>query len=146
MNCGNCEKKVYRAEMLKVNSEIFHHYCFKCEVCQRKLNLGNFATMEKKFYCKPHFFERFKKQGGRYKKQSLNADNKENFSPVNNIPKDKVKKVQIKLKPRGETKLDEVSTLQNEIVKLKALLDEEKTKTQRFQIFLEKLTNITTTA
>jgi gelsolin len=62
--CTACGKAVYANEQLSVEGAIFHKVgCFKCTECSQTLKLGNFASMEGKYYCKPHFKQLFLSKG-----------------------------------------------------------------------------------
>lgn len=50
-----CDKTVYVLEKIECDGRVFHKTCFKCEHCKRTLSLGNFAGLQGKLYCKPHF-------------------------------------------------------------------------------------------
>jgi len=64
--CKVCQKRVYEMEKIVADKNIYHKMCFKCSHCKRILSLGNFAAMNGKLYCKPHFLELFKSGGGNY--------------------------------------------------------------------------------
>lgn len=53
--CVVCQKAVYLTEKLVADEAIFHKTCFKCCHCSKTLSLGNYASLEGKYYCKPHF-------------------------------------------------------------------------------------------
>jgi len=62
--CKACGKAVYANEQLSVEGAIFHKTgCFKCAECNCTLKLGNFASMEGKYFCKPHFKQLFLSKG-----------------------------------------------------------------------------------
>eukprot|EP01088_Endostelium_zonatum_P001403 TRINITY_DN1170_c0_g3_i1.p1 TRINITY_DN1170_c0_g3~~TRINITY_DN1170_c0_g3_i1.p1 ORF type:complete len:789 (-),score=393.94 TRINITY_DN1170_c0_g3_i1:47-2227(-) len=61
--CEVCSKRVYPMDKLSVDEKTFHKTCFKCEHCKRTLSLGNYASLNGKYYCKPHFKQLFKEKG-----------------------------------------------------------------------------------
>jgi len=61
--CVVCNRRVYEMEKLIADKSVFHKPCFKCCHCNRVIRLGNFASLEGKFYCKPHFKELFRIKG-----------------------------------------------------------------------------------
>jgi len=60
-DCSVCAKAVYMAERLIVEDKdgkrLFHQNCFKCTVCQLKLDLRNYGSSEGMIYCKNHLKE-----------------------------------------------------------------------------------------
>jgi len=50
-------------EELKVEGEVFHKTCLRCSHCNNTLKLGNYASMDGVFYCKPHFKQLFASKG-----------------------------------------------------------------------------------
>jgi len=64
--CDFCNKTVFKLEEFKVDGAVFHRQCFKCTMCKGKLTIGSFASVNRKFYCKPHYHELFAKSGGSY--------------------------------------------------------------------------------
>eukprot|EP01111_Echinosteliopsis_oligospora_P010476 TRINITY_DN3266_c0_g1_i1.p1 TRINITY_DN3266_c0_g1~~TRINITY_DN3266_c0_g1_i1.p1 ORF type:complete len:396 (+),score=112.65 TRINITY_DN3266_c0_g1_i1:149-1336(+) len=65
--CTACAKTVYVAEKIVVEDKddrkTFHKNCLKCSHCQKVLSLGNYASMNGVFYCKPHFKQLFATKG-----------------------------------------------------------------------------------
>ncbi|PRP88078.1 hypothetical protein PROFUN_04169 [Planoprotostelium fungivorum] len=61
--CKVCGKTVYTMEELKVEGETFHKTCLRCTHCNNTLKLGNYASMDGVFYCKPHFKQLFASKG-----------------------------------------------------------------------------------
>jgi len=62
--CVTCGKSVYPMEMLKADEKVFHKTgCFKCSHCNSTLKLGNYAALQNKYYCKPHFKQLFALKG-----------------------------------------------------------------------------------
>jgi len=61
--CAACNKTVYLTERIATDTEVFHKMCFKCCHCSQVIKLGNYASLEGKYYCKPHFKQLFAKKG-----------------------------------------------------------------------------------
>jgi len=61
--CSVCGKTAYPMETIVEQNIIFHKNCFKCAHCNNKLKVGNFAALQGKFYCKPHFKQLFLSKG-----------------------------------------------------------------------------------
>lgn len=61
--CESCNKTVYPMEKLSADKKVFHKTCFKCTECKSTLRLGNYAALQGKLYCKPHFKQLFKAKG-----------------------------------------------------------------------------------
>lgn len=65
--CGACGKSVYATERIvvedKEDRQTFHKTCLKCSHCQVVLTLGNYASMNGVYYCKPHFKQLFAAKG-----------------------------------------------------------------------------------
>lgn len=65
--CTVCNKTVYLAEKIvvedKEDKKTFHKTCLKCSHCKCTLSLGNYASMQGIFYCKPHFKQLFATKG-----------------------------------------------------------------------------------
>lgn len=65
--CAVCGKTVYLAEKIvvedKEDKKTFHKTCLKCSHCKCTLSLGNYASMQGIFYCKPHFKQLFATKG-----------------------------------------------------------------------------------
>jgi cysteine/glycine-rich protein len=64
--CVVCDKSVYEIEKLVADERVFHKTCFKCGHCSKTLSLGNYASINEKTYCKPHFKQLFAEKGGNY--------------------------------------------------------------------------------
>ena len=64
--CTLCGKNVYPTERMAVDKQVVHKMCFRCDHCHRQLTLSNFAAVNSKFFCKPHYLELFAKAGGKY--------------------------------------------------------------------------------
>jgi len=61
--CAVCTRSVYAMEKLEVEGVSFHKTCFKCETCKRALSAGNYASLQGKYYCKPHLKQLFQLKG-----------------------------------------------------------------------------------
>lgn len=61
--CKGCGEKVYWADRLAVDNNIYHKSCFRCHHCWSKLSLGNYAAVEGFVYCRPHFKQLFCAKG-----------------------------------------------------------------------------------
>jgi len=61
--CKTCGKTVYTTERLGIDGAVFHRSCFKCSVCKNTMKLGNYASLDGVYYCKPHFKQLFKSKG-----------------------------------------------------------------------------------
>ncbi|EGG20506.1 LIM-type zinc finger-containing protein [Cavenderia fasciculata] len=65
--CTSCQKTVYLTEKIvvedKEEKKTFHKVCLKCSHCKVTLSLGNYASMNGIFYCKPHFKQLFATKG-----------------------------------------------------------------------------------
>ncbi|KAI8817453.1 uncharacterized protein EV422DRAFT_509029 [Fimicolochytrium jonesii] len=61
--CTTCAKPVYLMEQLVVDNNTFHKTCLKCNHCKATLKMGNLASMNGEYYCKPHFKQLFKLKG-----------------------------------------------------------------------------------
>jgi len=66
--CARCGKTVYKMEELRVDGQVLHAACFKCEHsnCHKKLSTGNFAAISSKYFCKTHYIQLFQQSGGSY--------------------------------------------------------------------------------
>ncbi|KAI9002415.1 hypothetical protein BC832DRAFT_561542 [Gaertneriomyces semiglobifer] len=80
--CNGCGKTVYAMEQVVIDSNVFHKSCLKCAHCKSTLKMGNLASMNGEYYCKPHFKQLFKLKGNYsegfghedHKKQWLNKE------------------------------------------------------------------------
>jgi chemotaxis protein histidine kinase CheA len=61
--CDACGKTVYAVDKIAADGKIFHKPCLRCIQCDKVLKLGNYASLEGKFYCKPHFKQLFMSKG-----------------------------------------------------------------------------------
>jgi hypothetical protein len=50
-------------ERMAADGVVFHKNCMKCEECKKTLGLGNYASLNGKYYCKPHFKQLFALKG-----------------------------------------------------------------------------------
>lgn len=64
-NCYSCQKVVYPAEYVGAAGKAFHRQCFRCETCRGQLRADTFATVDGRFFCRPHYEQAYKK-GGNY--------------------------------------------------------------------------------
>ncbi|KAE9554700.1 hypothetical protein FO519_002110 [Halicephalobus sp. NKZ332] len=56
-NCALCDKIVYPVERLFANKQLYHQDCFRCKICNKKLNPTQYNIHENNLYCKPHYIE-----------------------------------------------------------------------------------------
>jgi len=61
--CVICEKTVYPMESLSADEKMYHKGCFRCSHCRGVLKLGNYAALDGKLFCKPHFKQLFGSHG-----------------------------------------------------------------------------------
>jgi len=63
--CVKCDERVYVAEKVSVDGQVYHKACFRCSVdgCKKKLSPGTYAAMQGTLYCKPCFKKMFKLKG-----------------------------------------------------------------------------------
>ena len=61
--CVVCGKTAYAMERMVADKKVFHKTCMKCTHCSKTLGLGNFAALNGKYYCKPHFKQLFQSKG-----------------------------------------------------------------------------------
>jgi len=54
-NCRACGKIVFQMEQIKAERNVWHKNCFRCEECNKQLNVDTYQSHESKLYCKPHF-------------------------------------------------------------------------------------------
>ena len=71
--CVVCDKSVYEIEKLVADERVFHKTCFKCGHCSKTLSLGNYASINEKTYCKPHFKQLFAEKAGTTARRSGSA-------------------------------------------------------------------------
>jgi hypothetical protein len=58
-----CGERVYFSDRLSADGKLYHKKCFRCAHCNNMVKLGNYASLEGKLYCKPHFKQLFKSKG-----------------------------------------------------------------------------------
>lgn len=61
--CACCTKPVYLMEQVTIDNQILHKTCLKCAHCKVTLKMGNLASLNGSYYCKPHFKQLFKLKG-----------------------------------------------------------------------------------
>jgi hypothetical protein len=61
--CGVCSKVVYAMEKLEADGAVYHKNCFRCKQCNKAVSLGEYAALQGKIFCKPHFKQLFKLKG-----------------------------------------------------------------------------------
>ncbi|NWI32410.1 XIRP2 protein, partial [Sula dactylatra] len=102
--CRLCQQRVYPMECLVADKQNFHKSCFRCHHCGSQLSLGNYASLQGKIYCKPHFKQLFKSKGNydegfghKQHKELWNSKDQccllgnihaEETNPINTIPVD----------------------------------------------------------
>lgn len=87
--CQVCGKTVYAMEKLEIEGKAFHKACFKCETCKRSLSAGNYASLQGKFYCKPHLKQLFQLKGNYdegFGREQRKADWDKKGAPAPSIP------------------------------------------------------------
>ncbi len=62
-SCVKCGKLAYPMEAISADDKTFHKTCFRCSQCQGLLKLGNYAALDGKLFCKPHFKQLFGSHG-----------------------------------------------------------------------------------
>jgi hypothetical protein len=50
-------------EKLEIEGVAFHKACFKCETCKGRITPSTYASLQGKFYCKPHLKQLFQLKG-----------------------------------------------------------------------------------
>lgn len=61
--CVVCSKTAYVMDQLIADGIMYHKSCFRCSHCNNVLKLGNYAALDGKLYCKPHFKQLFASKG-----------------------------------------------------------------------------------
>ncbi|XP_071957210.1 cysteine and glycine-rich protein 2-like isoform X1 [Antedon mediterranea] len=61
--CGACGKSVYAAEEMKNAGHSYHKFCFKCNLCNKRLDSTNVCEHEKQLYCKNCHGKKFGPKG-----------------------------------------------------------------------------------
>ncbi|XP_075908590.1 uncharacterized protein LOC116954688 [Petromyzon marinus] len=62
-SCPGCLKTVYLVDRLVIDGRTYHRRCFRCSHCSSQLSLGNYASLQGRVYCEPHFEQLFKTKG-----------------------------------------------------------------------------------
>uniref|UniRef100_A0A1I8JMK4 LIM zinc-binding domain-containing protein n=1 Tax=Macrostomum lignano TaxID=282301 RepID=A0A1I8JMK4_9PLAT len=62
-SCKMCHGRVYPMERLTSDGQVYHKSCYRCYKCKRQLSVGNFAIMDDRLYCQPHYIELFRLKG-----------------------------------------------------------------------------------
>jgi hypothetical protein len=71
-------------DCIKINNKEIHKSCFRCSECKNQLTVGKFASLDGKFYCKPHFKQLFSLKGNYTDGFKKHEDEVENNEPVLN--------------------------------------------------------------
>ena len=65
--CTACNRTVYATERTVVEEltekKIFHKQCIRCQTCNKVMLVGQYSSMDGKFWCKPHFKQLFATKG-----------------------------------------------------------------------------------
>eukprot|EP01114_Cavostelium_apophysatum_P017281 TRINITY_DN509_c0_g1_i1.p1 TRINITY_DN509_c0_g1~~TRINITY_DN509_c0_g1_i1.p1 ORF type:complete len:589 (-),score=221.48 TRINITY_DN509_c0_g1_i1:184-1950(-) len=65
--CTACTKTVYQTERAVVEErdqkKVYHKTCIRCQTCNKVLSVGQYSSMDGKFWCKPHFKQLFATKG-----------------------------------------------------------------------------------
>lgn len=66
--CRSCGRAVFMMDAIKIDSATgeslrYHKGCLKCVCCNKSLSASNYAALDGKFYCKPHFKQLFTLKG-----------------------------------------------------------------------------------
>ncbi|GCB66344.1 hypothetical protein scyTo_0011996 [Scyliorhinus torazame] len=137
--CTVCRKIVYPMESLTADMQTFHKSCFRCQHCNNKLSLGNYASLHGQMYCKPHFKQLFKSKGNYdegfghtpYKGGRI-SNSHTNFSLNKNSPGSKATSDSTTMESLGEKK-----TISNDVYQL----DDENDVEQQSRDIEEQLKN-----
>jgi len=90
-------------EEMNADGKIFHKTCMKCAHCNNTLKLGNYAALQGRYYCKPHFKQLFALKGnydegfGRqtHKMKWVDKNNKEREVSLSGLTMEEVEDAQI---------------------------------------------------
>jgi hypothetical protein len=75
-------------EMISADDKVFHKTgCFKCCHCKTTLKPGNYASLQGKYYCKPHFKQLFALKGN-YDEGFGRQAHKEKWEPKQKMDKE----------------------------------------------------------
>ncbi len=86
--CTACGRIVYQTEKTiveeKDQKKIYHKTCIRCEYdrCNKVLSLGQYSSLEGKFYCKPHFKQLFATKGNYEEGFGIEKEKKWDSSPA----------------------------------------------------------------
>ncbi|KAH9407218.1 PREDICTED: muscle LIM protein 1-like [Rhagoletis zephyria] len=61
--CGKCEKSVYAAEEVLAGGLKWHKACFKCDLCNKRLESTNCCEHEKTLFCKTCYGRKYGPKG-----------------------------------------------------------------------------------
>jgi hypothetical protein len=61
--CVTCNLNTHAIDRIVADKRAYHKLCFKCIECSMTLSMANFAQLNGKLYCKPHFKQLFKLKG-----------------------------------------------------------------------------------
>lgn len=65
--CTACGRTVYVTEKATLedtkDKRVFHKTCIRCQECNKVLNVGNYTSLDGKFFCKPHYKQLFATKG-----------------------------------------------------------------------------------
>lgn len=61
--CPACNTSVYPVEEVIVEEMHFHKSCFRCSHCNSVIKPGNYASLDGRFFCKPHYKQLFSLKG-----------------------------------------------------------------------------------
>lgn len=65
--CVACGHTVYATERAVVEDlaekKVYHKQCIRCQSCNKVLSVGQFSSLDGKFWCKPHFKQLFASKG-----------------------------------------------------------------------------------
>ncbi|OIV89020.1 hypothetical protein TanjilG_07644 [Lupinus angustifolius] len=62
--CKACDKVVHFVESVSADGISYHKNCFRCSHCNGNLAMSNYSSMDGTLYCKPHFEQLYKENGG----------------------------------------------------------------------------------
>lgn len=61
--CPACNTSVYPVEEVIIEEMHFHKSCFRCSHCNSVIKPGNYASLDGRFFCKPHYKQLFSLKG-----------------------------------------------------------------------------------
>merc|ERR1712054_706429 len=53
--CTACGKTVYITEKLNILNQVWHRWCFRCQVCNTTLTMKTYQALGGKPYCRAHY-------------------------------------------------------------------------------------------